>query len=413
MFWEKGVKLIKDNGLIGYITPNTWLNNLKTEKLRTYLLSNTTVLEVADYSEIKVFEEAVVLPVIFILQKSLSQKKAKIYKPIKEGNDLRFSHAISQNYWFEEDFRIININITEHEKLINNKIETGAKTLQDFATVKFGIKIYETGKGNPPQLSEFSKNHVYESDYKIDKTYRKYLEGKDINVYSISWKDRWLKYGDNLAAPRDKELFEGARILVRRITGERLISTFIDEDYVTSQLLQVVKPNIECDSKWLLSILNSSLIAFFFKRKYNRLDKTFPEIRIYELRDLPIKDITKDYQQPLIEKADKMLSLNQQLQNKKDKFLNRVTDNFEIDKITNKLDVFYDYDFKTFVAELKKQKIKLSLVQQDEWEEYFTAYKNEINQIQNEINTTDKKIDQMVYELYGLTEEEIGIVEGS
>ena len=53
------------------------------------------------------------------------------------------------------------------------------------------------------------------------------------------------------------------------------------------------------------------------------------------------------------------------------------------------------------------------MVQQDEWEEYFNAYKAEINTLQNQISATDKEIDQMVYELYGLTEEEIKIVENS
>ncbi|MCD4746875.1 MAG: hypothetical protein K8R58_11310, partial [Bacteroidales bacterium] len=112
----------------------------------------------------------------------------------------------------------------------------------------------------------------------------------------------------------------------------------------------------------------------------------------------------------------------QQLQEKKNKFLNRVKDNLGAIaptrghvpltiKISKKLNAFYDYDFKIFVTELKKQKIKLFLVQQDEWEEYFTAYKNEINQLQDEINATDKEIDQMVYELYELTDEEIGIIE--
>jgi peptidoglycan hydrolase CwlO-like protein len=55
--------------------------------------------------------------------------------------------------------------------------------------------------------------------------------------------------------------------------------------------------------------------------------------------------------------------------------------------------------------------VVLTLIQQDEWEAYFTSYKNEINQLQSEIEKTDKEIDQMVYELYGLTEEEIKIVE--
>jgi uncharacterized coiled-coil DUF342 family protein len=60
---------------------------------------------------------------------------------------------------------------------------------------------------------------------------------------------------------------------------------------------------------------------------------------------------------------------------------------------------------------LKKQKIKLTFKQQDEWEDYFDSYKQEITDLQNRINQTDKEIDQMVYELYGLTEEEIKIVE--
>ena len=60
----------------------------------------------------------------------------------------------------------------------------------------------------------------------------------------------------------------------------------------------------------------------------------------------------------------------------------------------------------------QKSVIKLSLTQQDEWEDYFTTYKTEINHLQSQITQTDNKIDQMVYELYGLTDEEIAIVEG-
>ena len=108
-----------------------------------------------------------------------------------------------------------------------------------------------------------------------------------------------------------------------------------------------------------------------------------------------------------------MQELNQSLQQRKSKFLNRIKDNFDIDKISKKLGAFYDFDFKTFVAELKKQKVVLSLIQQDEWEEYFIAYKTEINNLQEQISTTDKEIDSMVYKLYELTEEEIKIVEES
>ncbi len=70
------------------------------------------------------------------------------------------------------------------------------------------------------------------------------------------------------------------------------------------------------------------------------------------------------------------------------------------------------HDFKTFLAELKKKKVTLSLVQQDEWEEYFTLYKKELAELQTQIDNTDKEIDAMVYTLYGLSEDEVAVVEG-
>ncbi|MEE3447972.1 MAG: hypothetical protein VZQ51_05100, partial [Bacteroidales bacterium] len=68
-------------------------------------------------------------------------------------------------------------------------------------------------------------------------------------------------------------------------------------------------------------------------------------------------------------------------------------------------------DFKAFVKELEKQKIKLSLVQKDELEDYFTAYKSVCVTLKTEIETTDKEIHKIVYQLDGLNEEEIKIVE--
>jgi hypothetical protein len=114
-----------------------------------------------------------------------------------------------------------------------------------------------------------------------------------------------------------------------------------------------------------------------------------------------------------IEKSNIILKSNKELQAKSERFIKRLKINFNIGKITENLQNFYEYEFSVLLAELKKQKITLPLKQQDEWEDYFDTYKQEINQVQNQIKQTDKEIDQMVYQLYELTEEEIGIVEGS
>ena len=58
------------------------------------------------------------------------------------------------------------------------------------------------------------------------------------------------------------------------------------------------------------------------------------------------------------------------------------------------------------MAELKKQKIKLSLSQQDEWEPYFNDYNTACNTLREQISATDKEIDTRVFDLYGLTPEE-------
>ena len=114
----------------------------------------------------------------------------------------------------------------------------------------------------------------------------------------------------------------------------------------------------------------------------------------------------------LSESADQMLSLNADLQHKRQRFLRRLQDNLGVQKVTATLERFDELDFKAFVAELKKQKISLSLAQQDEWEDYFNQYKAECNALSTQIAATDKEIDRMVYELYGLTEDEIKVVEG-
>ena len=117
-------------------------------------------------------------------------------------------------------------------------------------------------------------------------------------------------------------------------------------------------------------------------------------------------------QQPFVDLADKMLSLNKDLQAKRARFISFLQNNLPGVKITGSLEAFDTLDFASFVSELKKQKIILSLVQQDEWLDFFNKYKSDCNDLSTQIAATDKEIDERVYALYGLTEEEIKLIEG-
>lgn len=108
-----------------------------------------------------------------------------------------------------------------------------------------------------------------------------------------------------------------------------------------------------------------------------------------------------------------MLSLNADLQRTCKKFLGRVKETFSLEKLSTALEDFYNLTFADFVKELSKQKIKLSLKDKDEWEEYFGEYKASCQTLAAHIAETDQSINALVYRLYGLSAEEVEIIEHS
>ena len=91
---------------------------------------------------------------------------------------------------------------------------------------------------------------------------------------------------------------------------------------------------------------------------------------------------------------------------------------FKLQKLPKKLQNWHELEFIDFIKELNKtiKKVsgeKLSKMNEMEWMEVFESKKAEAQNLKTEIDTTDNEIDQMVYELYGLNEEEIAIVENS
>ncbi|MBA3922656.1 MAG: hypothetical protein H0X31_13545 [Nostocaceae cyanobacterium] len=93
--------------------------------------------------------------------------------------------------------------------------------LNSVADVESGLKAYEVSKGIPVQTIEMKNNRIYHARTKLGSDYFRYLEGKDICRYHANWSGEFLKYGSNLAARRnDFRLFSTKRILVRQIPSK-------------------------------------------------------------------------------------------------------------------------------------------------------------------------------------------------
>ena len=172
---------------------------------------------------------------------------------------------------------------------------------------------------------------------------------------------------------------------------------------------------IENGDKFLSVFLNSKIFRFFKKLNFvaygDANSKGRNKLDANKMNLVPVPNVAN--KNKFEEIADSMFSLYEDVNKKRNRFIKRINSSFEIDKLSKKLLSFYSYNFKSFLLELKKKKVTLNLSQQDEWEEYFEDYTNEIKIIQNRIKELYINIDQMFYELYGLTEEEIAIVEAA
>jgi len=101
-----------------------------------------------------------------------------------------------------------------------------------------------------------------------------------------------------------------------------------------------------------------------------------------------------------------------------DKFYYYIKSSFSNNIDITKLQNWHELTFAAFINELNKaiktaKGTPLTKLQEMEWMEVFETKKAEAQTLKAEIDKTDKEIDKMVYELYGLSKEEIKIVEGN
>ena len=414
LFMEKSFKLLKNKGYTSMIVPNSWLMMYSGKGIREYILEKIKLLEIVNLSGHS-FENVNVETVIYFGYKEKGEFVTKVL--LNKGKEFIYSHSKNSISFINEEEKLFKVFSDECSEEINKKIFKNSIALDEIVEIKAGLQAYEKGKGIPKQTEEDVKNRPYDYSFKFDVETYKYLEGNNVVRYSINWSGKYLKYGDNLAAPRSVELFNGKKIIIREITGafpKNIISTYTEEFYLynRSNIGIIEKESKKIDLKYILVVLNSTLISYYFmKNTAKSVRKLFPKIILNDLRKFPFKEISLKEQQLFIKKANEMLDLNKELQEISQKFQRMLMREFGLEKISTKLQNWYLLNFDEFIKQLSKVKVKLNLSQKADWENYFIAEKSKAETLNNEITKTDKEIDGMVYELYGLNEEEIRIVE--
>lgn len=399
-FFNKGIEILKENGKLGFITPNSFISGDYFKNLRE-LLINYQIVEIINFGNKLIFEDANVYSAITILNKTF----AKDDWIMKSG----IENIIGKIKINTVDFKVKN--------QVQEKIEKYPKFEDYFLVKDVGFNYWSVGRGKV--RGESIGSRILYSGEKLNEKDIPYIKGSNFNKYSEISCSNFLKYNykeflnENDIFRYSPEILEIKPKIVYRQTSSELVGTLDENGLYSDKTVHCIvnKENINFNLKYTLVIFNSRLLNYLYKQDTLESGRAFAQVKTINVKKLPIKNISLEEQKPFIEKADTMLELNKELQNKIKKFKNRLSSNLDLKEFSKKMESFYELNFKEFLKELGKQKIKLSLSQQDEWEEYFEDYKNSILEIKQKISQTDKEIDLMIYKLYELTEEEIKIIE--
>jgi tRNA1(Val) A37 N6-methylase TrmN6 len=415
LFMEKAHNILKTNAKLAFIVPSTWLTMFYFKTLRKYFIENSYFDNLLLF-RYQVFEDVTAETSIITLTKNkeINEKINTNFYDNSNEIETKISKHISQNDWINSYELGFNILFNGDKLKVIEKILKDSLELEKIFTVFSGLVPYEVGKGMPKQTKEDLKNRIYDANYKIDESYYNYIVGGSINKFIITpSKTDWIKFGDNLAAPRKNFNFFQKKIMVRQ-TSDKIISSIDTEGFISLKSVHNIVVNDEKYSyEALVCILNSKLMDFYYKFLVPEEGRTFAEVKAVNLKRLPIVNFEFN-QEPFIQKADLMLELNKKLQEIKQNFYNEL----KLEKLTTKLQKFEELEFDDFIKEYtKSKKIKFADKLEErnfknDWKALFENDKKEVLEIQNQINITDKEIDQMVYKLYNLTEDEIKIVEG-
>ena len=351
-FFEKGYKLLKENGVLSYITSNKYTRAKYGKDFRKFVLENTNILEYIDFNGVKVFESATVDTSILTYKKSLIKDNNFTYCDInekyKKGTELNkfigdkgFNY--SQNDLSEDSFSFS----TQNDLRIKKQIEKMGTILK-----KWDIKIYRgmlTGFNEAFIIDGKTKDELIAKDIKNAEIIKPLLRGRDIEKYSYNFADKWIinthnglkkeniapinindyplikehldKYYGKLEKRSDKgdtpynlrncaylKEFSKENITWQRVTKEPIFCMTKKDLNISDSMAFIVSDS----NKYLMAILNSKTLFFYVDKISHQYGTTGYLLSNQYVEQLPIPQISKQKQKPFEILADYILFAKEQ-----------------------------------------------------------------------------------------------------
>ncbi|MDY0237303.1 MAG: N-6 DNA methylase [Campylobacterales bacterium] len=460
LFMEQSFKMLKKAGKLSYILPHKFLISDFGSGIRGFLFQNKAVESLLHFGSEMVFEDASTYTCIITLShnneklyfKSLSPKEifnpfdydfvtyenlnsdkwnlssndvakvleklnkqplrvkdvfAKIFTGIQTSADDVYLLLQKEEYLYSKSLdKVVEVEKGLLKPLLKGEDISRYKNLQNRYFVIFPY-IIENGKATP--MSEGYIKENFPKGYEYLKANEESLRGREKGRFDNP--KEWFLF----SRKQGIDGVEKEKIITPDIAYKSQMSLDKGIFYHGTTLYSFIKKDeVKEGYKFYLALLNSSLMWLFIKSTSTELRGGYFRFKTAYLEPFPLPKLKNlEEQNPFIEKADLMLELNKKLQELKENFINEL----KLEKTPKKLQNFEELDFNEFVKEYTKaKKIKFADKLEErnfknDWQRLFENDKKEVLEIQKQINTADKEIDNMVYKLYNLTDDEIKIAE--
>ena len=471
-FWELSYCLLRLNGFASLITPNKWLSIDYAKKLR--VLFSDYMIKIADYSKVNVFKEQAIYPIVAVISKNnIIQFNVEIFSETEKGVikiksiqhpitilkrltlfgswaplvseyyylinkilnqnivllheiiDVKEASTVSDAYKLQDIIEDKHVN-SEYFKLVN----TGTIDKYDFMWGIYPIK-YIKQSYRFPSINKENLNRLLPLRYKQSQ-YEKLILAGMVKFLEASYD----KYGDFVAGKStvicmNKPYNKYKLLYILSIINSKLASFIFRSSYemlgMSKGYINVSAPIISYFPIRCISFNTSEndLIKNVNKIKYsyqNYLsDNKSQEIIFFIIQSLQVdnekSDLIHDF---LAFLAEQMIEYNKEKHKESIGFLNWLEDylGFKIDEMKNKTKIraYHKVNWDEFWKILRdnKGKIRFDIARREHVEKIkgeFETSVSKLKPLKNKIELTDKLIDQIVYKLYNLTDEEIKIIE--
>lgn len=449
-FFERGLRLLKPGGRLGFISSNTFFKTGSGKPLRDYLRREATIEGVVDFGDLQIFEGVTTYPVILTMKRG----------PASKGHDLRFwkvdelPETNFQATWeaAAEPYPQAALNAGSWElenaakRALRDKIRAGKKTLQEvYGSPLYGIK---TGLNAAFVIDSATKERLCAQDPRSAELLKPFLEGKDLKRWRTEPRGLWLIYIpknrikiDDYPAIRDwllpfKTALEGRATRqewfelqqaqeayaphfaapkisyphfndTRNFSFEPLGAFSNDKSYL-----------IPAEDMALLGLLNSRVLWYMLSSMSPPVRGGFHELRVQYVEKLPIPAWDESARAKLAaasENASKAAKKRLTLQTALIRRLPDLCPRGRDPKLTTRLQEWWTLpDFAAFRAEVKKAfKTDIPLAERSAWEDWITRDRAEIARLSAEIAKAEAQIESIVYALFDLTPGEIALLESS